>query len=102
MLLQDLRYGLHLAARNPGFTAVVVLTEGKNFQSLLFLLPGAGIIASPEANSEAGNPQRAITLFIEEARQLFRPHRILKYIMVAMQGRRKSRIAKEEIERSCL
>jgi Carboxypeptidase regulatory-like domain len=38
--------------------------EGKNFQSLLFLIPGAGIIASPEANSEAGNPQRAITLFM--------------------------------------
>jgi hypothetical protein len=38
--------------------------EGKNFQSLLFLVPGAGIIASPEANSEAGNPQRAITLFM--------------------------------------
>ncbi|HXB73949.1 MAG TPA: TonB-dependent receptor [Candidatus Acidoferrales bacterium] len=38
--------------------------EGKNFQSLLFLLPGAGIVASPEANSEAGNPQRAITLFM--------------------------------------
>ena len=34
--------------------------EGKNFQSLLFLLPGAGIGAgSNEANSEAGNPQRA-------------------------------------------
>src|SRR2546430_254906 len=26
MLLQDLRHGLHLAARNPGFTVVVVLT----------------------------------------------------------------------------
>jgi hypothetical protein len=38
--------------------------EGKNFQSLLFLIPGAGILASPEANSEAGNPQRAITLFM--------------------------------------
>ena len=38
--------------------------EGKNFQSLLFLLPGAGIVASPEANSEAGNPQRAVTLFM--------------------------------------
>jgi hypothetical protein len=38
--------------------------EGRNFQSLLFLIPGAGIIASPEANSEAGNPQRAITLFM--------------------------------------
>jgi hypothetical protein len=38
--------------------------EGKNFQSLLFLVPGAGIIANPEANSEAGNPQRAITLFM--------------------------------------
>ena len=38
--------------------------EGKNFQSLLFLIPGAGIIAAPEANSEAGNPQRAQTLFM--------------------------------------
>ncbi len=38
--------------------------EGKNFQSLLFLIPGAGIISNPEANSEAGNPQRAITLFM--------------------------------------
>ena len=38
--------------------------EGKNFQSLLFLVPGAGIIAAPEANSEAGNPQRAQTLFM--------------------------------------
>jgi len=35
-------------------------TEGKNFQSLLFLLPGAGIgSGTNEANSEAGNPQRA-------------------------------------------
>ncbi len=38
--------------------------EGKNFQRLLFLVPGAGIIASPEANSEAGNPMRAVTLFM--------------------------------------
>jgi len=39
--------------------------EGKNFQSLLFLLPGAGIGAgSNEANSEAGNPQRAITVYM--------------------------------------
>jgi len=38
--------------------------EGKNFQRLLFLVPGAGIIASPEANSEAGNPMRAITVFM--------------------------------------
>ena len=38
--------------------------EGKNFQRLLFLIPGAGIIASPEANSEAGNPMRAITVFM--------------------------------------
>jgi hypothetical protein len=38
--------------------------EGKNFQRLLFLVPGAGIIANPEANSEAGNPMRAITLFM--------------------------------------
>jgi hypothetical protein len=39
--------------------------EGKNFQSLLFLLPGAGIgSGSNEANSEAGNPQRAITVYM--------------------------------------
>ncbi|MGA8578673.1 MAG: carboxypeptidase regulatory-like domain-containing protein, partial [Bryobacteraceae bacterium] len=38
--------------------------EGKNFQRLLFLVPGAGVIANPEANSEAGNPMRAITLFM--------------------------------------
>ncbi len=38
--------------------------EGKNFQSLLYLVPGAGIPASREANSEAGNPQRAQTLFM--------------------------------------
>jgi len=33
--------------------------EGKNFQSLLYLVPGAGIPATREANSEAGNPMRA-------------------------------------------
>ena len=38
--------------------------EGKNFQSLLYLVPGAGITANVEANSEAGNPQRAQTLFM--------------------------------------
>jgi len=38
--------------------------EGKNFQSLLYLVPGAGIPAAREANSEAGNPQRAQTLFM--------------------------------------
>jgi hypothetical protein len=38
--------------------------EGKNFQSLLYLVPGAGIPATREANSEAGNPQRAQTLFM--------------------------------------
>jgi hypothetical protein len=38
--------------------------EGKNFQSLLYLIPGAGIPATIEANSEAGNPQRAQTLFM--------------------------------------
>jgi hypothetical protein len=38
--------------------------EGKNFQALLYLIPGAGIPAAPEANSEAGNPQRALTLFM--------------------------------------
>jgi hypothetical protein len=38
--------------------------EGKNFQSLLYMVPGAGIPASREANSEAGNPQRAQTLFM--------------------------------------
>ena len=39
-------------------------TEGRNFQSLLYLVPGAGIPAAPEANSDAGNPQRAMTLFM--------------------------------------
>jgi hypothetical protein len=40
-------------------------SEGKNFQSLLFLLPGAGIgSGNNEANSEAGNPQRAITVYM--------------------------------------
>jgi hypothetical protein len=39
--------------------------EGKNFQSLLFLIPGAGIgSGSNEANSEAGNPARAITVYM--------------------------------------
>jgi hypothetical protein len=38
--------------------------EGKNFQSLLYLIPGAGIPGAIEANSEAGNPQRAQTLFM--------------------------------------
>ncbi len=38
--------------------------EGKNFQSLLYLIPGAGIPSSREANSEAGNPVRAQTLFM--------------------------------------
>ena len=40
-------------------------SEGKNFQSLLFLLPGAGIgSGNNEANSEAGNPQRAVTVYM--------------------------------------
>jgi hypothetical protein len=40
-------------------------SEGKNFQALLFLLPGAGIgSGNNEANSEAGNPQRAITVYM--------------------------------------
>jgi hypothetical protein len=39
--------------------------EGKNFQSLLLLLPGAATTAgSREANSEAGNPQRATTVYM--------------------------------------
>ena len=38
--------------------------EGKNFQSLLYLVPGAGIPAIREANSEAGNPMRAQTLLM--------------------------------------
>ena len=38
--------------------------EGKNFQSLLLLIPGTATTpGSGEANSEAGNPQRAITVF---------------------------------------
>src|SRR5579863_6036203 len=40
-------------------------TEGKNFQSLLLLLPGSATTAGTgEANSAAGNPQRAITVFM--------------------------------------
>jgi hypothetical protein len=38
--------------------------EGKNFQSLLYLVPGANAIATREANSEAGNPARAQVLFM--------------------------------------
>lgn len=39
-------------------------SEGKNFQSLLLLQPGSATTAgSGEANSTAGNPQRAITVF---------------------------------------
>ena len=36
--------------------------EGKNFQSLLYLVPGAGIPATREPNSEAGNPMRGQAL----------------------------------------
>ncbi len=40
-------------------------TEGKNFQALLLLQPGAATTAGTgEANSAAGNPQRAITVFM--------------------------------------
>lgn len=40
-------------------------TEGKNFQSLLLLQPGSATTAGTgEANSAAGNPQRAITVFM--------------------------------------
>ncbi len=43
-------------------------TEGKNFQALLLLLPGANTTAnSGEANSQAGNPQRAITVSMNGA-----------------------------------
>jgi hypothetical protein len=39
-------------------------TEGKNFQALLLLEPGTATTAGTgEANSAAGNPQRAITVF---------------------------------------
>jgi len=38
--------------------------EGRNFQGLLYLLPGAGVPAAREANSEAGNPAGAQTLFM--------------------------------------
>ncbi len=39
-------------------------TEGKNFQSLLLLQPGTATTAGTgEANSAAGNPQRAITVY---------------------------------------
>ena len=39
-------------------------TEGKNFQSLILLQPGTATTAGTgEANSAAGNPQRAITVF---------------------------------------
>src|SRR5438874_968474 len=36
----------------------------RNYQSLLYLIPGDGIPATMEANSDAGNPQRAQTLFM--------------------------------------
>ncbi|HKE21519.1 MAG TPA: TonB-dependent receptor [Bryobacteraceae bacterium] len=40
-------------------------SEGKNFQALLLLQPGAVTTAgNGEANSAAGNPQRAITVFM--------------------------------------
>jgi len=43
-------------------------TEGKNFQSLLLLLPGANTTAGTgEANSQAGNPQRAVTVSMNGA-----------------------------------
>ena len=38
--------------------------EGKNYQRLEFLVPGAGVVASPEANSEAANGMRAVTIFM--------------------------------------
>jgi Carboxypeptidase regulatory-like domain/TonB dependent receptor len=38
--------------------------EGKDFQSLLYLVPGAEAIATREANSAAGNPVRAQVLFM--------------------------------------
>src|ERR1039457_4371874 len=38
--------------------------EGKNFQSLLYLVPGAAAPAARAGNSEAGNPQRAQTLLM--------------------------------------
>jgi hypothetical protein len=40
-------------------------TEGKNFQALLLIEPGSATTAGTgEANSAAGNPQRAITVFM--------------------------------------
>jgi hypothetical protein len=43
-------------------------TEGKNFQALLLMLPGAVTTAGTgEANSAAGNPQRAITVSVNGA-----------------------------------
>jgi len=43
-------------------------TEGKNFQALLLLQPGAVTTAGTgEANSQAGNPQRAITVSVNGA-----------------------------------
>src|SRR5262249_23226420 len=38
--------------------------QGKNFQNLLYLVPGAGIPVTREANSDAGDPQRAQTRFM--------------------------------------
>jgi len=38
--------------------------NGRNFQGLLYLLPGAGNNGSREANSEAGNPAGAQTVFV--------------------------------------
>jgi len=39
-------------------------SQGKNFQSLLYLVPGAEAIAAREANSAGGNPMRAQVLFM--------------------------------------
>jgi hypothetical protein len=65
VLLQTDKADVHAEITNQEITQLPYNGgEGKNFQSLLYLVPGANAIATREANSEAGNPARAQTLFM--------------------------------------